>query len=224
MRTISRKAAKAILRRLLGQQLFERILAWRALGPRASRVFLKLRLSRSVRSREKSLQQVLSRAKSILFVCYGNIIRSPMAAALTAQELDRHGEHSIRIESAAMRKNVEARADNRAIEASHEFGIALESHKPKTVTRELVENSDAIFVMDYIVEAMLVSEYPFAQKKTFLLGEVRSDTSAASREVKDPYTGGIEDIRDCYRELFQLTQLLADRLTTRAGQAISSKH
>jgi len=221
-RVISGHAAKGVLGRLFGDKFLDRFSAWRALGPRVGRQSLKLRIGRALKSRREPLNETLSRAQSVLFVCYGNIIRSPMAAALLSHQLEQQPGQSIQVKSAGMKKLVEAKADRRAIIVAEEFGIDLETHRPATVTRELVENADAIFVMDYLIEAMLVSEHPSAHKKIFLLGEVAPVNSRKTVEVKDPYTGGIEEIRNCYREILQLTDLLVNSFAGTAQYNVES--
>jgi len=148
----------------------------------------------------------------ILFVCHGNIIRSPMAAALLRRQLAQFDHlHEISIDSAGTRAKP-GRADPRACEVATEFGITLESHRTQLLTADVIKQSDIIFVMDFLNEAELLGYYPEAAQKVFVLGEYVQKPGSELAEIQDPYNGDVADIRRCYHILDDYIQTLTAML------------
>jgi protein-tyrosine-phosphatase/predicted ATP-grasp superfamily ATP-dependent carboligase len=190
--------AKPIIKRMIPRRLLDYKRIYQALGPCAGSVYLKLRLRRAfLRDRNRKIP---SEVRSILFVCHGNIIRSPMAAALLKRCLP-DGYRHISVTSAGLYAKPPRGADSRAKHVAKEFGISLEAHRAQLVTTELVEQSDVIFVMDYRNEAGLLDRYPEAAHKVFLLGAYAGMMGLSAGEIEDPDQGDTEEIRRCYEIL-----------------------
>lgn len=208
---IVRSEAKGLLARLLPQKLLDLWKRYRQLGPYAGRVYVKAAVLRAVGLRKDRLPAKVLECRSVLFVCHGNIIRSPMAAALLKRSLAEQGRADVRVESAGLHAHPLNGPDPRAVKVAAEFGVSLQSHRAQPVTQALVEGADVVFVMDAINEAELLGRYPDVRTKLFLLGAcsswLRSDI-----EIKDPYHGGIVDIRSCYERIRQCVQHLVHRL------------
>jgi len=211
-KSITAYCTKALMSKVLPPSVMEGALVARRLDRRAGRTYLKLKFQRAIQPRRRSLEKILSRAQSILFVCRGNIIRSPMAAALLGRQLTSKSRNSKSIQSAGLTASPAARADERAIQVGNELGISLRTHTPRAVNLDLVQHADVIFVMDFISEAILLTKHPEASHKTFLLGEVVRSDSGKPSEITDPYQGRVEDVRQCFQRLVDVTQTLADRL------------
>ncbi len=141
-----------------------------------------------------------SAIRSVVFVCRGNIIRSPMAAALLRRDLSENGRTTIAVHSAGLRAELGRGADSRAVEAARHFGISLEDHCARPLTPELARDADLIVVMDALNEAELLGRYPAATDRVLMLG------------VVDPYDGDGTDIRRCYELLQSSIERLARRL------------
>jgi len=211
-KSIASYCAKALMSKILPESLMEGALAARRLDRQAGRTYLKRKLRRAIQPRRGDLEKILAGAHSILFICHGNIIRSPMAAALLGRQLISKSRNSKYIQSAGLVASPAARADVRAIQVGDELGISLHTHQPRTVNLELVQHADVIFVMDLISESVLLTKYPEASRKTFLLGEVVQSPGTPA-EIADPYRGRVEDVRQCFHRLVDVTQTLADRLS-----------
>ena len=76
------KTAKSLLRRVLPARILKERNAYQRLGPKAGPIYLKMRLLDMTGLRRG--QRVPGDAKSIVFVCFGNIMRSAMSAASPA--------------------------------------------------------------------------------------------------------------------------------------------
>ena len=59
-----------------------------------------------------------------------------------------------------------------------------------------------------------LGRFPQARGKTFLLGETVPGSRSQLVEIEDPYLGGPEEIRECYRRLVEATTILTNALST----------
>jgi len=144
---------------------------------------------------------VPSSSRSLLFVCFGNIMRSPMAEALMKQALrDAELQQQIEVASAGLHATAGREAHPWALEAASSLGISLIHHRAKPLTTDLVERADCIFVMDFHNKAELMTLYPEAKGKTYMLSAY-ADGKGKYREIADPYLGDLETTKSCYREL-----------------------
>uniref|UniRef100_F1LE52 Low molecular weight phosphotyrosine protein phosphatase n=1 Tax=Ascaris suum TaxID=6253 RepID=F1LE52_ASCSU len=91
-----------------------------------------------------------SKHKSVLFVCLGNICRSPMAEAIFVDTVKKNGLFDEwTIDSAALIDyHVGMQPDKRAIRTLNKFGISDYKHKARQVTTEDFRTFDYIMGMD----------------------------------------------------------------------------
>lgn len=193
-------AAKSILRKLVPEYLLQQRDIVKRLGP-AGRTYAGFRFLDAIGVRTSSSHPVPPSARSFLFVCYGNIMRSPMAEALMKQELCKAGiQQRIEVVSAGLHAIPDREAHPWAWEASADMGISLNNHRAKQLTEELITNADCIFAMDFQNKAELLTLYPKARQKIYMLSAY-AEEQARNREILDPYLGDLEMTRSCYREL-----------------------
>jgi protein-tyrosine-phosphatase len=176
---------------------------------------MKLRVLGLFGARTRSFRNAAAGTRSILFVCRGNIIRSPMAAALLRKHLRNAGFNAISVSSAGLQANPVCRADDRAVILASEFGVCLDEHRARPLTPEQVATADAIFVMDYGNGAELLSRYPPARRKVHMLGAFAGGRTSNSTEIVDPFSGEMADVRRCCEKLEVCTRNLASMLVTR---------
>jgi protein-tyrosine-phosphatase/predicted ATP-grasp superfamily ATP-dependent carboligase len=208
-------SVKEWLRRRIPAGIMEWRRVHRTFGYRTGVVFATRRIERTLRVR-RDVIDIPGGVKTILFVCYGNIIRSPMAAALLRRALSRMGREDVRVESAGLYAKPWCGADPRSIGLARESGVSLESHESTPISRDLVMRADLILVMDYLNEAELLARYPQAAAKVFLLGAY-PQCHWSQAEIDDPYRGTQEDIRCCYDRLEGCVNELAQRLQVPEG-------
>jgi protein-tyrosine phosphatase len=101
----------------------------------------------------------------VLFVCTGNICRSPTAEALARRELERYPGVPIRVSSAGSHALEGNPAASRSMFAASTRGASLERHFARELTRRRVRAADLVLCMA-------------AEHRPFVLGY---DRSAASR-------------------------------------------
>jgi protein-tyrosine-phosphatase/predicted ATP-grasp superfamily ATP-dependent carboligase len=211
---------KACMRRWAPRRIVDLVRNYRKLGGRDGLLYLKLQLFRALHVRHDELQRESAELHSVLFVCHGNIIRSPMAAALLQHYLPDNLRNFITISSAGLHAKPERGADARALGVAKAFGISLDDHRAQRITDELVKSSEAIFVMDYLNEAKLLGQYPEAQNKVFLLHPSPDESGLKAAEIEDPYDGDATDIHCCYEKLQPRVRQLAALLARQMGSMI----
>jgi protein-tyrosine-phosphatase/predicted ATP-grasp superfamily ATP-dependent carboligase len=203
---------KRFLRKMLPRRVVSLIHLYRKLGTLTSLTYFKLRALRVLGVRKGWLIPGRFKISSVLFVCHGNIIRSPVAAALLKQQLSALDRKAIVVSSAGLHAKSGRCADERVRVVAKELGISLEEHCAQFLTNSLVKQADIIFVMDYLNEAQLLTLYPDAESKVFLLNSGMKNGDRGSEEVFDPFDGNLADVRHCYEILQSRISRLAPLL------------
>lgn len=132
--------------------------------------------------------------KSVLFVCMGNICRSPSAEAVFRQKAQEAGL-SLKVDSAGtVGAHVREKPDHRAQKVGVERGYSFKGIKARKVTVQDFDNFDLILAMDNANLAELhkiAPEHLQYKAKLFLDFADNHD----EEEVPDPYYGGANGFR-----------------------------
>jgi protein-tyrosine phosphatase len=105
----------------------------------------------------------------VLFVCTGNICRSPTAEALARRELERHPGVPIQVSSAGSHALEGNPAASRSMLAAATRGASLERHFARELTRRRVRAADLILCMAAEHRPFVLSYDRAAADRTFLL-------------------------------------------------------
>lgn len=136
----------------------------------------------------------------ILFVCTGNICRSPMAEGLFRDMVK--GMENISVRSAGVCAPDGQSPSSHAVNVMKELKLDITDLRSTSISKEAIQESDYILVMTYGHLDALLMLHPEASEKTFLLREFEPDLHPAEREVSDPI-GGSESIYRTTRDQIQ---------------------
>lgn len=153
----------------------------------------------------------MSQPTAILFVCLGNICRSPMAESILQQKLiDRGLTDRFLVESAGTADYHEGEwPDPRTLKVLEENKVTYKSRARK-IKLEDFERFDHIIAMDHDNVRNLLDLPASVAKRVTLC---QSWNAAAIRsEVPDPYYGELNDFRMVYKMLDAATDSILDAL------------
>jgi len=152
---------------------------------------------------------MLARKVGVLFVCMGNICRSPTAEGVFRAAAERAGSaRNMRIDSAGTHDyHVGEPPDARAIASALRRGYDLRKHRARQVSPRDFERYDWILAMDRHNLQELGSRRPknYEGHVGLLLDFV---PNVGVREVPDPYYGG----SDGFERVLDLVEHAADHL------------
>lgn len=132
--------------------------------------------------------------KSVLFVCMGNICRSPSAEAVFRHKAKEQGK-SLKVDSAGtVGAHVKEKPDRRSQKVGVERGYSFDGIKARKVTAKDFDNFDLILAMDNSnLEDLLAIAPDHLKYKAKLFLEFAKNHEES--EVPDPYYGGANGFR-----------------------------
>ncbi len=139
--------------------------------------------------------------KTILFVCTGNICRSPMAEGLFRHAIKGRGDYQVY--SAGVGAVEGLPPSENAVLALRQLGIDITRQRSRMLSSELVQKADFIFGMTHShVDAILLL-YPQAAEKTFLLREFDETLDRFENDIPDPIGGPLSTYMECRDQIEQ---------------------
>lgn len=130
----------------------------------------------------------------VLFVCTGNVCRSPIAEALLRKALP--ADSPWRAASAGLCAADGCQASENAVKAAAEVGCDLGAHRSRTLSSQIVSESSVIVTMTDAHMWQISARFPEAAGKLRLMLEFDPDAPARC-PVTDPFNGSLEDYRRC---------------------------
>lgn len=182
-----------------------RRLAWRAMGwarRRAGRALDRLppvRRRRATRTRD-----AIRAGERLLFLCKGNICRSPFAERWVRL---RHPDRDGGVASAGYFPKADRPSPPAAVEAARELGVDLGPHRSRVLDAEMLRAADVVVTFDRENYDTVARRFPEAREKLHRLAMLRAD---GLPEIADPYGGTVEDFRRCYRVIASALDVALD--------------
>ena len=139
--------------------------------------------------------------KTVLFVCTGNVCRSPMAEGLFRHAVRGRGEY--RVLSAGLGALEGQPPSPYAVQAVKELDIDISGQRSRMLTPELVHQADYIFGMTHSHIDTVIMLYPFAAEKTFLLREFDETLDQFEKDISDPIGGSYDIYLTCRDQIEQ---------------------
>jgi RpiB/LacA/LacB family sugar-phosphate isomerase len=139
--------------------------------------------------------------KTILFVCTGNLCRSPMAEGLFRKYVKGRGDY--RIFSAGVGAIDGEPPSVAAVRAVKELGIDISRQTSRQLTGELVQAADYIFGMTRSHVDAITLLYPQAAEKTFLMREFDDSLRPYEKDIADPIGGSLDVYIRCRDQILK---------------------
>lgn len=145
--------------------------------------------------------------KTILFVCLGNICRSPTAKAMFDYKLSQAGIEMMSDSAGTIGYHIGNPPDARAIEHAERWGMDISGERARKVTLADFRRFDLIYAMDRSnLDDLLALAPPNATARIGLVMELAPDYGLD--EVPDPYYGGSQG----FDQVLDMLETAADRL------------
>ncbi len=162
-------------------------------------------------------------ATSTLFVCLGNICRSPLAEGVFARLADRAGV-DVRVDSAGTGSwHVGERPDARARAVARAHGIELPGHA-RQVGPDDMRRFEWVVAMDRsnLAHLAALARSSGGSARLHLLREFDPE-AGRDRDVPDPYYGDQRGFEECFRIVERSCRGLLERINHPPGLAPSAE-
>ena len=149
----------------------------------------------------------------LLFVCSGNICRSPLAQVMAHAAL-READVDALVESCGTAAIDGLSAEAGARRQAESIGLSLESHHARSISRELIANSSLVVCVTDRHRDYLHRFFPEAKAKI-----VSFDSVTGMGDIPDPYGGTESDYRDVREQLAKGMPKIVAALTGQKGRS-----
>ncbi|MBV6395824.1 MAG: Protein-arginine-phosphatase [Anaerolineales bacterium] len=145
---------------------------------------------------------------SVLFICTGNMFRSPIAEAAFRQLLIEDGRSGWTVSSAGTWATPGQPPPPATLELARLLGLDLSGHRTRLVDEAMLEAADVVLVMESGHKEAIEVEFPAARQKVHLLMQV---LTGRRHDIPDPITA-MEDAEPILRSLVDLIRSEAGKI------------
>jgi protein-tyrosine-phosphatase len=151
----------------------------------------------------------------LLFVCSGNICRSPLAEAMAKAALTAAGIEAV-VQSCGTSALTGQRAEDGARSAAADLGLLLDAHRAQPITRDLITAASLVVCVTDRHRDHVRQFFPYERAKI-----VSFDELTGLGDIPDPYGGDAADYRALRDQLEKGMPTIIDRIKvgrTEAGE------
>lgn len=143
----------------------------------------------------------------VLFVCLGNICRSPLAEAIFLRLVKEKGlENVVNCDSAGTSDyHIGEAPDLRTLSNALKNGLKI-NHSARQFIQADLEQYDYIIAMDQnnlLNINRLKTDLAISSEKVWLMRDFEEDAELKSKDVPDPYFGGDKGFQNVYEILYR---------------------
>jgi len=137
----------------------------------------------------------------VLFVCLGNICRSPLAEIIVHAQAKKKGlsDQFLFASAGTGDWHVGGLADVRSAKTAAQHGLDLSQHRAQQITANKVSDWDWFVAMDDDNRMNLLA-MGVAENRLLMMRQFESGSST-TLDVPDPYYGGVDGFEDAYQML-----------------------
>ena len=148
---------------------------------------------------------------SVLFVCTGNLHRSPMAEYLFKEKIGEAVDWEISSAGTYTRNGLPT--NNEVLTTLQKYGIDAGSHRTKIITRRKIANHNLVLCLASNHKEALQAEFPDLKDRIYLLSEMVGETASVDDPIGGPlveYEAAAEEIDNYLTEGFERIVRLAE--------------
>jgi protein-tyrosine-phosphatase/predicted ATP-grasp superfamily ATP-dependent carboligase len=148
-------------------------------------------------------------SQNIIFICKGNICRSPFAEQLVRSNVPR-GKNVL---SAGYIPKAGRSSPEPAIGAARKWTVDLSGHRSRVLNQDSMA-ADAIFVFDYDNYVRVLTDFPVAAQRIHFVGALRLDGELF---IEDPWGEDVNRFNVIYQQIADALQPHIDAVHLRHG-------
>ncbi len=136
--------------------------------------------------------------RRILFICYGNIIRSPFAEKYFKEKIS-HSHVWANIDSFGFHLKEMRKSPQIAVTAASQLACDLTKHTSKCITQLDIRETDVLIYFDEKNKLMIESGYKV--NHAYCAADFLDSGYPRDRHIDDPYESDVETIKACYDKI-----------------------
>lgn len=150
--------------------------------------------------------------KKIMFVCTGNICRSPMAHYYLQKIVNNNKlQNNFLISSCGTFANTGESSTLNAISSMEKYGVNLNKHRATNIEDIDIENYDLILCLTLSHKMTVLQLYPKLKGKVYTLKEYINPNDSY-KNIDDPWGLSINVYNDCAKEIVEAVDMLFDKI------------
>jgi len=168
--------------------------------------FIKQNLQKQrIESFTKKIKSATAKNEAItevLFVCYGNIMRSPFAEHLFKKKITQTTLSQLNVDSFGFHQIENRKSKSACIEMAKDWQIDLTQHRSKWIKQQrIIKKNSLVIIFDLNNEHILKSFYP--DVLFISLADLIPANSGFYKEIEDPYGKSTDELKQCYQLIDQ---------------------